>query len=246
MTIEETSTDTSTTDDIDLDADREALLEEIENDGDGADGAGAKDEESEEVKAAREAANEAAKALREAEAADLFERRVKAYREMPEGQRDGFLSTSFKGENAREEFVEQVAAIERTERVNALLEANVDEEALLAAYRDGDELFRDELENAIAGDADKLRMLLSRVNENVVSLPELETPEGEEAPPPIDWQARWLEGPIAETIEDLDVFNAEAIADIKKGNFIPGGSQENDDRVVPNIQARQPDATTTT
>ena len=215
---EDTTTTEKEVDDIDLDADRDALVQEISNDGDAADGGATEDQESAAVASARAEANAAAKALREAEARDLFDRRVAAYREMPEGQRDGFLSTSFRGEDAREEFVEQVAAIERTERVNALVEGNTSDEDLLAAYRDGDELFRDELEAAIAGDADKLRMLLSRVNENVVSLPEQEVAEGEE-PVVIDWQARWLEGPIAETVEDLDVFNAEAIADIKKGRI---------------------------
>ena len=213
---EETTT-TENEVDIDQEADEEAQRFEagLEKDDDGD--AGDKDEESADLKAKRLAASETEKALREAEAEDLFNRRVKLYREMPsQDQKDSFLSTTFKGEGSRVEFAEQVAAIERTELVNKLVEAN-DEEALLAAYREADTLLQAAIDDAVTGDEELSRMLRSRVNENVVSLPVTEPVEGETEPAPVDFQARWLEGPIAETVEDVGEYAMQALADVRAG-----------------------------
>jgi hypothetical protein len=189
-------------------------LDDLEADAGDA-GASSEGQEGEAVKAAREAANEADRALREAEKQDLFDRRVKVYRELKEGQRDGFLTTTFDSGTAREAFAEEVAGIERAERVSELL--TLGEQELLAAYREAEEALQADLETALEGDDDRLRMLLSRREEHVVSLPEVEPVEGEGAPAPIDWAARWAEGPMAETVENIEVFAAEAITDVRKG-----------------------------
>jgi hypothetical protein len=190
--------------------------EEVEENEDQDDSAGAEGAaESPELAAAREDANEAARALREAEKKDRHERRVKTYRELPEDQREGFLGTSFNNDDDREAFVDEIASLERGERVEELLAS--DDEALLAGYREADELLQSELEEALAEDPDRLRMLLSRRSENIVSLPE--PAEGEGEPARFDGAEYWAQSAMSELVEDLEVFAAEAIADVKTGKI---------------------------
>jgi hypothetical protein len=183
----------------------------------GAEGtaSGESEQESPEVIAAREAAEAAQKALEETQARVTLEQRTAAFRELPEAQRDGWLSTVFSGEKAREDFVEHVESIERQELIDRLLDG--DDEALLAGYREAEEILRAEIEDAISDNPDRLRMLISRSQENVVSLPEVETPEGEEPVDPMTrFLSEWNEGPVKETVEDLEAYVTQADIDMKR------------------------------
>jgi hypothetical protein len=191
----------------------EFMSSDQDKDGDGAEGADAPQQESPEVKAAREAAEAAQKAFEEARAREELEARVKTYRELPEAQRDTYLLTAYLGEKAREDFVEHVESIERQELIDRLLDG--DDEALLAGYREADDILRAELEDAVSDDQDRLRMLISRSQENVVSLPVVEAEEVQE-PEAIDWIARWTDSALAE-VTDAGQYAQQFLADVRKG-----------------------------
>lgn len=63
-------------------------------------------------------------------------------------------------------------------------------------------------------DTTSAREVLSRVSETIVTAPEVA--EGET----VNWQQRWQDGVLAEMTADLDVFAAEAVADMK-ANRLP-------------------------
>lgn len=208
MTIEE-STTIESTDELEDEGSVFGTDESTLEDVDGADGAddsaddSADDDETPEVKAAREAVIEARKIFEQARETEHKDQQIKAFRELKSDEaRDGFLSTSFKSEEDRDSFREQVTEIELTERIEGLIAG--DDDSLVAGYKAADEDVQKALLEELQENPDRLRMLVTRADERVVTAPTPEPPAEGEEEQPIDFREIFNQSLIRSSMGDVN------------------------------------------